>query len=650
NFGINQQPISKDKNESEQINPGQNRTVVVPTLEISDKEDGVPTVVTITKLPDNGTLYYNEKSVSANVAISDFDNSKLTIDPIDGNQLIKFEYTSTDKAGFESEKAVVYMPFVGLMISGNVFDDGNGDGNVNGTPISQIKDTQLFVNLLDTNNKLISSYSLNTTGNYYFDGNDKITANTNYRLVLTTDSNGTTALLPEDWNNKDGENIGLTGLDGLSNGVIDVNLSTKNIDNINFGINERPTTQNVSSDLAINPNSIIQVVDLLPEDREDGTPKIVTINTLPTAGVLYYDNRLVVAGENITDFNNSKLMVKPNNDNIAIVFTYSAIDSTGWSSGEPSRVRMPFYVPITNEDNETNINNNAETTDSNNTGTIEENEEEANSNNTETIEENEEETNSNNTETVEENEEEANSNNTETIEENEEETNSNNTETVEENEEETNSNNTETVEESEEETNSNNTETVEENEEQSQIEQITLEENTTDIEQQPLVIYNLDVTDDRVKANTQGASTVINVLSNDAVENDVRILLVNIKDGEVIWDNGTAVGGTNIQTTDNLIIPGEGTWSVEDDGNIIFTAEDGFKGTPTPVYYLVEDQTGNRSNIAEVEIITDCTCDTYVSKGTHDSVVSLKIPGIITMIIFQIFMLILFIRKEEKIA
>jgi len=389
-------------------------------------------------------------------------------------------------------------------------------------------------------------------GLYSFDGDDSITANTNYKIVLTTDKNGTTPLLPTDWNNTDGENIGLVGLDGLSNGEIDVNISTVDIININFGINERPTTENVASPLALNPNREIQVIDLLPKDREDKTPNIVTINTLPSGGVLYYDGVAVVSDQNITDFNNSKLTVRPNGGNTAIVFTYSATDSTGWSSEGTSRVRMPFYVPAPvtygsgggSSDRESSTDNGGE----------------------------------------------------------------------------------------------------EQPQEESVEEQPVEEVSTTE---QPPVIYNLDIADDAVEANTEGATTIIDVLGNDAVGDGVTIKLVNITDGEILWNQGTAVGGTNISTTDSLIVIGEGTWEVVD-GTIVFTAEDGFEGTPTPIYYLVEDQQGNRSNIAEVSIKTDCTCKAYTTKG-HDSVSAFNSFSMAFIMFITSILSLLFFRREENI-
>ena len=573
NFGINRQPIAKDKNAEVQLNPGEENKIIVPRLELVDSDSCIssplstfkkptgtiqyksaksgencePNIITVKSLPNNATLYYDGKKVTQNQTIKQFDNTKFMVDPIDGNQLVTFTYTTTDIAGFESYEATVNMPFRGLEISGNIFNDGNGDGSVNGERVSIIDDNPLFVNLLNDKKELIASYPLTLDKNsshigmYSFDGNDSVTANTNYTIILTIEANGTTPMLPMDWNNTDGESIGLVELDDLSDGAIDVNLSSRNVTNINFGINKRPTTKNVASSMALNPNSRVQVVDLLASDREDGVPSIVTINTIPSGGTLYYDGVEVVADQNITDFNNSKLMVRPNAGNTVVVFTYSATDSTGWRSVEPSRVRMPFYVPAT-----VIYNPSSTTTDTNDT-------------------------------------------------------------------------------------------------KKEPLSEVSLVEDESE-EENPPVIRNLDIADDEVEANTEGAETVIDVLDNDEIEDGVTIKLIDIKEGEILWNRGTAVGGTNVKTTDTLDVPGEGQWRVVD-GTIVFTAMDGFEGIPTPIYYLVQDEHGNQSNVAEVSITSNCTCETYVAKAS-DSVPSLSGFGIFGMILLT-SLFALFLRKED---
>jgi len=163
-------------------------------------------------------------------------------------------------------------------------------------------------------------------------------------------------------------------------------------------------------------------------------------------------------------------------------------------------------------------------------------------------------------------------------------------------------------------------------------------------EEEPVKIFRIN--DDEIEANTQGATTTIHVLNNDDEEaRDLTIRLIDIKDGDIIAENGgTVVAGASIATTDMLVIPGEGIWRVDGD-NITFTAQDGFEGTPTPIHYLVEDQQGNRSNIAEVVIKTDCNCESYVSSAS-DSVASFNIFGMTLLMLLTSLASLLF--RDEK--
>ncbi len=49
-------------------------------------------------------------------------------------------------------------------------------------------------------------------------------------------------------------------------------------------------------------------------------------------------------------------------------------------------------------------------------------------------------------------------------------------------------------------------------------------------------------------------------------------------------------------------VPGEGTWEVDDDGNVTFTPESGFTGNPTSIKYTVKDEAGAESNEATLTV------------------------------------------------
>ncbi len=308
--------------------------------------------MTIKTLPTNATLYYNGIAVTAGQVIPNFDNTLLTVDPIDGNQIVVFDYSTTDADGVESDPATVTMPFTGLTISGNVFNDGNGDDNVNGTAISSPDGTQLYATLLaDDNTTVLATVAIESNGTYSFDGTDGVTANTNYTVVLATTPNAITSDLPENWNNT-GENINSdgNGNDGTDDGVISVSLSTNDVPEIDFGINKKPVAVDTNETLQLNPsgNTQYQVPALNIADNEDGQPMTVTITTLPdpdSMGVLYYNGVPVVEGEPIPNFNPSLLTVDPVNGNPVVTFEYTTTDADGVES-DPATVTMPFKGDI----------------------------------------------------------------------------------------------------------------------------------------------------------------------------------------------------------------------------------------------------------------------------------------------------------------
>ncbi|WP_291794820.1 CshA/CshB family fibrillar adhesin-related protein, partial [Brevibacterium sp.] len=96
--------------------------------------------------------------------------------------------------------------------------------------------------------------------------------------------------------------------------------------------------------------------------------------------------------------------------------------------------------------------------------------------------------------------------------------------------------------------------------------------------------------DDESLDNPLGEPVTVNVLEND--EGDYDPSTVNISDPE----------GNPVK---ELVVPGEGVWTVNDDGSITFTPEDGFEGDPTPITYTVEDSNGNQDSAGVVVTYVD---------------------------------------------
>jgi uncharacterized repeat protein (TIGR01451 family) len=501
NLGINKIPVADDKIEPEQLNTSRDAQYAVPTLTVSDNEDASPVII-IRTLPTNAKLYYEGNLVELNATI--VDPSKLTIDPDDGDQNVTFTYISTDRTGAVSNPATVIMPFKGLKISGFIFADGNNDGIVNGTEIFLADSIQLYATLINDSNETLATVAIDSNGSYMFENKDGLYPNNNYQVILSTEANATRASLPDNWNNADGEHIGRDrGLDDSANGVIDVNVITRDIPEVNFGINKRPVVKNVTSVVQSNPGADkqVDVIDLGISDNEDGSPKTVTIVSLPTEGVLYYDGVAVKKGQIIPNFDNKLLTVDPKNGATNIIFDYTTTDKSGWESKE-ARVIMPFAAVAPAE--------------------------------------------------------------------------------------------------------------------------------------------NFTVVDDTVPASLEGAVTTINVLENDngLANGDVVIHLLNTNNGSILWSNGTAVGSATIETQDSVVVPGEGVWTVSG-GTVVFTAEESYTGIPTPIYYVVEDDQGNQTNAAQVAIISNCVCDTY-----EKSVSAMNLWSMLLTILFISTIGVLLARRE----
>jgi uncharacterized repeat protein (TIGR01451 family) len=111
-----------------------------------------------------------------------------------------------------------------------------------------------------------------------------------------------------------------------------------------------------------------------------------------------------------------------------------------------------------------------------------------------------------------------------------------------------------------------------------------------------------DVEDDSATGKV-GTPTTVNILANDTDnEDDTNASSVNL----IVPENASAdVNATDTDgdgDIDSIVVPGEGTWTVDDNGIVIFTAEDGFTGDPTPITYTVGDNTGETSEPASINI------------------------------------------------
>ncbi len=120
--------------------------------------------------------------------------------------------------------------------------------------------------------------------------------------------------------------------------------------------------------------------------------------------------------------------------------------------------------------------------------------------------------------------------------------------------------------------------------------------------------------DDHVNGEV-GKQIVIYVLDNDSnTSTPLDKTTVRIIDPE---------NGNEVET---LTVVGEGTWSTNEDGSITFTPEDGFKNNPTPIEYIVQEQSGDVSNRATVTIVyPDAVDDVIIVPVGHTGDITVNV-------------------------
>ncbi|CAA6806722.1 MAG: Unknown protein [uncultured Sulfurovum sp.] len=137
------------------------------------------------------------------------------------------------------------------------------------------------------------------------------------------------------------------------------------------------------------------------------------------------------------------------------------------------------------------------------------------------------------------------------------------------------------------------------------------------------------VANDDVGTANGADPVIIDVLENDTGDlnrSSVRILTAN---------------GEEVET---LVVSGEGTWRVEDDGRIVFTGEVGFVGVPTPIRYIVNNNAFIvLSDTATVTINGTCDCRPY-----ETSIPAMGQLAALSMLMLTI-LISMFLFKEEDI-
>ncbi len=341
-FAVNHKPLADNLTVENQLNPGAAFQIPLPALSGSDDESGTKLQYTIMTLPENATLYYDKEKIDKE-HFNVVDPAKLSIDPQNGDKSISFTYVVTDEADITSSPATVSMSFKQLKLSGHLFNDGDGNGDINGTVIHAPDGHPLYVLLLAKDETLLSAKIIEKDGTFSFDGEEGVRPDAINFIVLATAPDVSSFGLPAGWKHT-GENINnpATGKDRANDGLIMVAVQKSDIENIDFGINQKPKAENKDVSAQLNPGLDIQltVPTLTGDDRESGKELVYKIESLPTLGTLYYDGiKIDKIGFVIED--QDKLMLDPDNGDKIVLFTYATTDQEGVIS-DPARVEMTF--------------------------------------------------------------------------------------------------------------------------------------------------------------------------------------------------------------------------------------------------------------------------------------------------------------------
>jgi hypothetical protein len=244
-----------------------------PALSGDDNEDGTlgqGSSFKITSLPPGGTtLRYNGSPVTVNQVITNYDSTLLTMDvpyetrtlwiwswnlPYSGSY--PFNYVSIDEAGEEDlTPNVATLGISRFVISGTVYNDGDGGTPPNGTGIDDIDGSPMYAYLVNSSGNVEEASEVQSDGSYELKAGDQsinYTVRISTSMVSVGDPAPSTAL-PADWVYTDevygSNNTNGSGSDGNANFQVAAQPTTLvgmmiqiDITGLNFGINQRPST------------------------------------------------------------------------------------------------------------------------------------------------------------------------------------------------------------------------------------------------------------------------------------------------------------------------------------------------------------------------------------------------------------------------
>lgn len=247
-----------------------------------------------------------------------------------------------------------------LSISGKVFHDPNGliDNNINGNGIGKPSGTQLYVNMVDANGKVVGVATVDPVSGTYL--MEQLAFGPLTAQLSTTQGvvgqNAPASGLPAGWSGV-GESYGNNNLagngneGGIPNSIISVTVGDKNITDVNFGIQGAPIADPKSftipqptsgQSFILNGSSTLsQLTGTDPEDAPQeqglngsGNNRTVVITSLPTHGELWYNGvKITTPGFTIPNYNKNLLSLKLTGNNYTSTsFNYAYRDAANTQS------------------------------------------------------------------------------------------------------------------------------------------------------------------------------------------------------------------------------------------------------------------------------------------------------------------------------
>ncbi|MBD2752970.1 hypothetical protein [Spirosoma validum] len=373
NFGIEQLP-TPGNGTATAINAQGSSPVTVPpsaftsTAPSTDTAPGSVTAIRITTFPSNvtsltinGAVYTSASpqftgGTPTGVIVptngSGAPTVPILVDPTTDANPVTFTFVAVDNAGKESTTsgtAVINSTLV-TTLAGQVWNDTDGNGSLNGLETGTNASGSLYVNVVNAANTVIASTTVAADGSYGFSGLP--TNVTGYKLVLTNSATSTTpGTLPTGWVNT-GESVGATNTATQTTtvGQIELTIGTSAITAQNFGIEQLPTPGSGSATVAnaggTTPVTVPPSAFTSTSPSTDTAPGSVTAiritafpsntTSLTVNGSVYNSGNFPGGGVVVPTDGSGRptvpVAVDPTNDTNPVVIAFVAVDNAGKES------------------------------------------------------------------------------------------------------------------------------------------------------------------------------------------------------------------------------------------------------------------------------------------------------------------------------